>query len=82
MAQTPTGETILTERELRTCLPAQSGGGGQLRGYCPYHSGSTGYDLVIEPDFGRFHCIVCGACGWTEAGWERWRQGSNLDPSR
>lgn len=81
MAQTPTGETILTDRELRTCLPAHHTG-AHMRGYCPYHSGSTSHDLVIEPDFGRFHCIVCGACGWTEAGWRRRRNGSRVGESR
>lgn len=81
MAQTPAGETILSERELRTCLASAGHSGGQARGYCPYHQGSTGYDLIVELDFGRFHCIVCGACGWTESGWNRWRSGSKVGSS-
>ena len=74
MALHPAGERILRERDIATCLGTSSMLGGPTRGFCPFHQGSTGQDLVIEPDYGRFHCIVCGAAGWTESGWQRWRE--------
>lgn len=81
MAQTPTGEIVLSERELATCLATFNKSGMRMRGFCPYHEGSTSHDLVVEPEYGRFHCIVCGACGWTESGWKRWRGGGSIDGS-
>lgn len=74
MAQTPTGEIILSERELATCLASPGSGRLPVRGFCPFHQGSTGSDLMVEPAWGRFHCIVCGTCGWTESGWRRRKQ--------
>jgi hypothetical protein len=73
MSRTPAGELILTDAMLATCWPS-FGSSPQNRGFCPYHEGSTGHDLMIDPMYGRFSCIVCGKCGWTEDGWKRWRQ--------
>lgn len=53
---------------LTTCRPNAR----RNHAFCPFHEGSTGYDLIIDPLYGRFSCIVCGTCGWTEDGWERW----------
>jgi hypothetical protein len=73
MSRTPAGELILTDSMLATCWPS-FGNSAHSRGFCPYHEGSTSHDLMIDPIYGRFSCIVCGKCGWTEDGWKRWRQ--------
>jgi len=75
MAQARAREMILTDRELAVCLPSSGGGNLPASRFCPFHQGSTGSDLVVEPAYGRFHCIVCGTCGWTEAGWQRRQSG-------
>jgi hypothetical protein len=69
--RTPAGELILTEATLATCWPNFCRE-KHTRGFCPYHQGSTGHDLMIDPVYGRFSCIVCGKTGWTEDGWNRW----------
>ena len=73
MPRTHSGELILTDSMLATCWPNFSQAKHQTRGFCPYHQGSTGYDLMIDPIYGRFSCIVCGKCGWTEEGYRRWK---------
>lgn len=75
MAQpVPHGQRVLSDRELATYLPENTTVGMQAFGFCPFHYGSTERDLIVEPEYGRFYCAVCGVTGWTESGLERWRQ--------
>lgn len=72
MLRTPAGELILTKHELATCLPVANTPSRPGRGFCPFHAGSTGCDLMVDHFYGRFSCIVCGKAGWIEDGWRRW----------
>ena len=82
MAQAPDSEIILSDHVLAVCLPSPNTGDLPARCFCPFHQGSTSSDLVVEPAYGRFHCIVCGTCGWTEAGWQRRMVVSDIGSAR
>lgn len=55
----------LTQERLRIARPRPARAGGYY-GHCPFHPGSSGFDVMFDQHLARYCCTVCGVYGRVE----------------